>query len=68
MDSKETDRRAYGPLVQEANARGIGRTVAFQLARDGIIETFNIGRRRFVILESLDSLPQRLAEREQEAA
>lgn len=56
------NRRAFGPLVEECAARGIGRTVAFQLAREGVIETFRIGRRRFVVLKSLDSLPQRMRE------
>lgn len=60
MDTKQ-DQRAFGPLVDECRARGIGRTVAFELAKDGLIETFNIGRRRYVKLDSLDTLPDRLA-------
>ena len=57
------DRRAFGLLVAECRARGISRTRAFELARDGLIETFNIGRRRFVMLDSLDRLPETLAKR-----
>ena len=51
----------YGPLVKECGRRGIGRTVAFQLAAKGLIETFTIGSKRFVRLQSLESLPDRLA-------
>lgn len=50
----------YGPLVKECGKRGIGRTVAFQLAAKGLIETFTIGSKRFVRLRSLESLPDRL--------
>jgi len=63
MDTNH-ERRAYGSLVEECRARHIGRTVAFQLARDGLIETFHIGRRVYVMLDSLDSLPERLAAQE----
>jgi hypothetical protein len=62
--SKQQDRRAFGPLVEECRARGIGRTVAFELARNGTIATFHLGRRVFVMLDSLDALPQTLAKRE----
>lgn len=64
MEQGTQDRRAFGPLVDECRARGIGRTVAFELARNGLIETFNIGRRRFVMLDSLDRLPDALAKRD----
>lgn len=57
------DQRSFGPLVEECNSRGIGRTVAFKLASEGTIKTFRIGRRRFVVLSSLDSLPERMAAR-----
>lgn len=64
MDQQKQSCPAFGPLVEQCRARGIGRTVAFKLAREGVIETFHIGRRVFVMLESLDSLPARLPERE----
>lgn len=51
---------AYGPLVKECAVRGIGRTVAFKLAREGLVETFHLGRRVFVMLDSLDALPEAL--------
>ncbi|MBS0456758.1 MAG: hypothetical protein JSS44_05450 [Proteobacteria bacterium] len=64
QDHDETpprDRRTYGPFVSECKARGIGRTVAFDLKRKGLIEVFYIGSKPLVLLDSLDSLPERLA-------
>lgn len=54
-------RPRYAPLVPGCEAYGIGRTKAFELAAAGTIETFLIGSRRFVLLDSLESLPERLA-------
>jgi len=51
--------RPYGPLIAECAKRGISRTVAFNLVRMGMLETACIGRRRYVYLDSLDTLPQR---------
>ncbi|NNC27263.1 excisionase [Salinisphaera sp. USBA-960] len=62
MDTKPD--YAFGSLVEECAKRGIGRTVAFELAKDGTIETFNIGRRRYVKLASLDTLPERVQQSE----
>ncbi|WP_342315732.1 hypothetical protein [Lysobacter sp. FW306-1B-D06B] len=53
--------RPYRPLVSACAQRGISRTVAFDLSRKGMLETATIGRRRYVFLDSLDTLPQRLA-------
>ena len=64
MEQPKQDRRAFGPMVEECRARGISRTVAFELARDGLLETFSIGRRRYVMLDSLDRLPETLAKRD----
>jgi hypothetical protein len=52
---------AYRPLVEACSDHGISRTVAFSLARQGILETFTIGTRRYVCLDSLRTLPERLA-------
>ena len=52
---------SYGPLVSAAAAFGICRSVAFGLVRSGKLETFTIGTRRYVLLESLRTLPERLA-------
>ncbi len=52
---------AYRPLVTACADHGISRTVAFDLARNGLLQTFTIGTRRYVLLESLHTLPERLA-------
>lgn len=51
----------YAPLVPACGEYGISRTVAFDLARKGLLDTFTIGARRYVRLESLRTLPERLA-------
>lgn len=52
---------AYRPLVEACADHGISRSVAFELARSGTLDTFTIGKRRYVRLDSLHSLPDRLA-------
>lgn len=52
---------AYRPLVEACGDHGISRTVAFELARNGLLQTFTIGARRYVYLDSLRTLPERLA-------
>lgn len=52
---------AYRPLVVACGEHGISRVVAFDLARRGLLQTFKIGARRYVYLESLRTLPDRLA-------
>ena len=51
----------YGPLVPAAKAFGIGRSTAFKLAASGKLATVTIGTRRYVYLDSLRTLPERLA-------
>lgn len=51
----------YRPLVTACADYGISRSVAFELARLGKLETFTIGTRRYVYLDSLRTLPERLA-------
>jgi hypothetical protein len=60
----ETQYRAFRGLVSECAKHDIGRTTAYELINDGLLETFTIGRKRYVYLDSLASLPQRLAERQ----
>lgn len=55
---------AFGPLVETCKAHGISRSVAFELARIGLLDTFTIGTRRYVRSESLRTLPERLAARD----
>ena len=50
----------FAPLVTACAANGISRSVAFELARKGLLETFRINSRRYVMLSSLSSLPDRL--------
>lgn len=58
---KTPEKRAlYGPLVSTCAAYGISRSVAFAMARNDMLRTFCIGRRRYVYIASLDSLPERL--------
>lgn len=52
----------YAPLVSSCAAHGISRSVAFELARKGLLETFRINSRRYVMLSSLRSLPERLSQ------
>lgn len=58
----------YGEFVPTCREYGIQRTVAYQLANAGLIQTFHIGTKRFVYRDSLRTLPDRLAQREREAA
>ena len=52
--------RDYRPFIQECTKRGIGKTTAYELANSGDLDTFLIGRKRFVYLDSLAKLPERL--------
>lgn len=55
------ERRSYRELYSACAARDIRRTNAYHLAKAGLLETFTIGRKRYVYEDSLDALPQRLA-------
>lgn len=55
--------REFGPFIPECAKRGIGKTNAYELANSGALETFLIGSKRYVYLDSLLTLPHRLAER-----
>lgn len=62
-----TENRDFRPFIPECTRRGIGKTVAYELANAGILETFTVGKKRFILLASLDTLPDRLAKREKAA-
>ncbi|MGO4549926.1 hypothetical protein AB4059_02325 [Lysobacter sp. 2RAF19] len=51
----------YAPFIPKAREYGIARSKAIELANAGLLDTFLIGRRRFVFLDSLRTLPERLA-------
>jgi hypothetical protein len=57
----EPVRPSYGPLVQSCAAYGINRTRAYEYTKDGLIDTFTMGVKRYVYFASLDTLPQRIA-------
>ena len=61
MESKAENPREFAPLVEECERNGISRTKAYELAKSGMLDTFRIGNRRLVRLESLRTLPERLA-------
>ncbi|MBV2208203.1 MAG: hypothetical protein KUL77_01385 [Thermomonas sp.] len=56
-----TQTPTYRPMVETCREYGISRSVAFDLAKAGLIDTFRIGQRRYVYLDSLRTLPERLA-------
>lgn len=60
--------RDFGPFIPECTKRGIGKTRAYELAKAGDLETFFLGSKRYVYLDSLLSLPKRLANQPQAGA
>lgn len=52
--------REFRPFIPEVTKCGIGKTTAYELVEKGLIETFLIGRRRYIYLDSLAALPERL--------
>ena len=54
--------------MEACKAHGISRSVAFELARNGTLHTFLIGKRRYVYMDSLRTLPDRLTESSKRAA
>ena len=51
---------AFGPLVDECEKHGISRSTAYELVASGHLDTFKIGARRYVLVESLRTLPERM--------
>lgn len=58
--------RDYRPFIPEVRKRGIGKTKAYELVAEGLLDTFLIGTKRYVFLDSLDALPRKLAAMAQE--
>lgn len=54
------EHRDFEPFVTACQKRGIGKTTAYRLLAEGLLETFTIGTKRFVFIDSLLSLPERL--------
>ena len=57
---RNPDTPTYRPLVPACAEHGISRSVAYELVASGHLETFKIGARRYVLVDSLRSLPSRL--------
>ena len=62
MNTEQNIPLEFVPLVEGCEAHGIRRSMAFRLAREGILETFKIGKRRYVLVSSLKSLPRKMQE------
>ena len=58
MDNSEL--RDFGPFIPECSKKGFGKTKAYELANAGLLETFQIGSKRYIYLDSLLTLPRRL--------
>lgn len=57
--------REFGPFIPECAKRGIGKTVAYELLKSGHLDSFLLGTKRYVFLDSLLTLPQRLGNAQQ---
>jgi len=62
MNQQENKPRPFRALVPACAERDIGRTRAFELMKAGLVETFKIGTKNYVFIDSLDTLPSRLKE------
>jgi len=60
IERTEANAPGFAPMVQECLRWGICRTKAFELAKAGLIETFSVGRKRYVVIRSLEILPTRM--------
>lgn len=60
----ENQLREYGPLLNECEKRGIRKTRAYEYAAKGLIETFSIGRKKYVYVDSILSLPSKIASKQ----
>jgi len=52
--------RAAYSVEEAAQALGIGRTYAFQLIKEGALETIKAGRRRLVPVKAIDAFLARM--------
>lgn len=58
MKTKEL--RDFAPFPAACIERGISKTVAYDLLNGGLLDTFKIGRRRYVYLDSLLTVAERV--------
>lgn len=61
-NEQKTRQRPYRLLIPALKEREIGKTKGYELVNSGLLEVFKIGRRTYVYLDTLDDLPQRLAQ------
>lgn len=59
------DDRLYCSVRDACALSSLGRTAIYGLIADGLLDTFKNGARRLIIVQSLKSLPDRLAAGEQ---
>lgn len=52
--------REWRGFPEAAIERGISRAVAFDIVAAGLLDTWACGRKRFVYLDSLNTLPERM--------
>ncbi len=67
INEQETRQRPYKLLTSALKECEIGKTKGYELVNEGFIETFKIGRRTYAYLDTLNALPQRLAETQAKA-
>ena len=58
--SKTTIEPTFAPFIEACRVHGIGKTKAYELVEAGLLETFLIGTTRYVVLESMRTLPERM--------
>ena len=51
---------SFGKFIPAAAARGISKSVAYELVNAGLLKIFRIGRANYIELSELDALPKRL--------
>lgn len=56
-----SEHRDFRPFIPECTKRGIGKTKAYELANAGLLEVFKIGSKTYIYLDSIATLPDRLA-------
>ena len=54
--------REYDRFPEACISRGISRPVAYRLVQLGALDTFKLGRTRYVFLDGLETLPERAEE------
>jgi hypothetical protein len=61
MEQEQRIAPTFGPFIETCRAHGIGKTTAYELLNAGLVRTFCVGRRRFIMHDSLRELPTKLA-------